>query len=179
MHVIFNRVIMAMMALGLASCASGSSRGATAGPNGARPVAISTMSAHGSVHLALTAPQVQSAFDKADCRLVSPYDTNGGLRITATSSGSPGSSIVIVGSSVARDGDVTWTADGTRARIAATNQINASLPEGVVFTGSTGGTTTLHVEDGGRRGTATFKGATYVSHTTVTDAAGTISWTCS
>jgi hypothetical protein len=117
-------------------------------------------------------------FDKAQCALASPYDDNGGLRIAAVSSESPGSNIVIVGSSVAHDGDFTWTPDGTRTRIGAPVQVNVSVPQGVVFTGSTGGTTTLHVEAGGRRGTATFQGATYVSATTVTDAVGTISWTC-
>ena len=82
-------------------------------------------------------------------------------------------------SSVTGAGNLTWKPDGTRARIAAPTQVDVSLPDGVVFVGGVGSTTTLHVEDGGRRGTATFQGATYVSHTTVTDAAGQISWTCS
>jgi len=168
-----------VMAIALSSCARGPATNASAGAGKAAPTAISTMSAHGTVHLSLSTPQVQGDFDHADCSLASPYDDNGGLRITATSSGSPGSSVVIVGSSVAHDGDVSWKPDGTRAHIAASAQVNVSLPGGVVFTGASGSTTTLHVESGGRRGTATFEGATYVSRASVQDAAGTISWTCS
>lgn len=171
--------MMTVIVVTVVSCARNSPERSTTNAGTAAPLSISTMSAHGTVHVALNTPNTQLDFDQAVCSLASPSDVNGGLRITATSSAAPGSSVVIVGSSITRDGDVTWTPDGTLERIGAPTQINLSLADGVVFTGATGGTTTLHVQGGGRLGTATFQGATYVSHATVTDAAGTVSWSCS
>lgn len=179
MHLTARQVTSTLITMILASCARNSSTGAPANTGSAAPTSVATMSAHGSVRLALSTPNAQVDFDKATCSLALPSDGNGGLRITATSSAVPGSSVVIVGSSVARDGDTTWTPDGTPQRSGAPMQINVRLPDGVIFSGATGGTTTLHVQGGGRSGTATFQGGTYVSHTTVTDAAGTVSWSCS
>jgi len=176
MSVKWSRAALAVVVLGLVSCARNSS---TDAPTKNAPIPISTMSAHGTVHVSLSAPHVEADFDKATCSLALPSEGNGGLRITATSSGSPENSVVIVGSSVAHDGDVSWAPDGVHQRIDAPTQINLHVPDGVVFTGAPGSTTTLHVQAGGRSGTATFGGATYVSPTTVTDAAGTVSWTCS
>jgi|GEM_PF-3312581 len=170
---------MAVVALSLESCAHNSSTDAPTKTANIAPIPISTMSAHGTVHVSLSTPNVRADFDKATCSLTLPSDDNGGLRITATSSGSPENSVVIVGSSVARDGEVTWIPDGVRHRIDAPTQINLHLSDGVVFTGAPGSTTTLHVQAGGRSGTATFGGGTYVSQATVTDAAGTVSWSCS
>ncbi len=175
MHLAAARLGTFALAIGLASCA----RGASNGSQNTAPISVATMSAHGSVHVALTSPAVTTDFDNGTCTLASPDDDGGGLRITATSSASPGSTIVIVGPSASGDGDITWQPSDTSTRVSSSALVDANLTQGIVFTGSAGSTTTLHIESGGRKGTATLQGATFVSPTTVTDAAGTITWSCS
>ena len=175
MHLIVARLGTLALAIGLASCAHGASNGSQT----TAPVSVATMSAHGSVHVALTSPGITTDFDNGTCTLTSPDETNPGLRVTATSSSLPGVSIVIVAPSTSGDGDVTWQPSDTSTRVSSSALVDAKLSQGIVFTGTAGSTTTLHIESGGRKGTATLQGATFVSPTTVTDAAGTITWSCS
>jgi len=175
MRLIITRVGAIVAAIALASCA----HGAATSSQGKAPISVATMSAHGSVHVALTSPAVTTDFDNGTCTLASPDDDNGGLRITATSSSSPGSTIVIVGPSASGDGDITWQPSDTSTRVSSSALVDANFSQGIVFTGTAGSTTTLHIESGGRKGTATLQGATFVSPTTVTEAAGTITWSCS
>jgi hypothetical protein len=163
---------LALAAIALSACSSGGSSG------GATHAASLAQRATGTMHVVLTTP-VAATYDlsNATCLVAARGEAGGGLHVAG--SGTAGLLAATVDDSRSAGDDTdAWIAPANAATLDAPVHVRLRLPDGAIFSGGAGSSAQLEASGGGSTGKIVFTNATYAGKSGVSDAGGTITWSC-
>jgi hypothetical protein len=168
---LMRRTSFAICALALASC----------GPrieHGPKPPAAHTGRSAGTMHVVLTAPRaVTYDLTNATCLIAARGSSAGGVHVAGQGPGDVLAAAIEDPRSEGNDSDA-WTADANASALEAPIDVRLTFVDGTIFSGGAGSSAKFQATGNGSSGTVAFTGATFAGKSGVSDASGTIAWTC-
>ena len=165
---LMRRAPVAVCALALASC----------GPHASPPPAAHTGRSTGTIHVVLTAPRA-ATYDiaNATCLIAARGGSAGGVHVSGQGSGDVLAAAIEDSRSDGNDSD-DWAAGPNASALEAPIDVRVTLSDGTIFSGGAGSSATFQATGNGASGSVAFTGATFAGKSGVSDASGTIAWTC-
>jgi hypothetical protein len=168
---LMRRVPFALCALALASCG-------TQIKHSPQPPTAHVGRSTGTMHVVLTAPRA-ATYDLANatCLIAARGSSAGGVHVAGQGSGDVLAAAIEDTRSDGNDTD-DWAAGQNASALRAPIDVRLTLSDGTIFSGGAGSSAKFQTTGNGASGSVAFTGATFAGKSGVSDASGTIAWTC-